>query len=287
MKHNLAVIGGSGLYDLPGLTARETIHVETPYGAPSAPITRGTIGDVTLLFLPRHGIGHTLLPHEVPYLANIYALKSLGAQWLLAVSAVGSLREDIAPTDMVVVDQYIDRTQGRMGTFFGDGCVAHVSFGDPTCPVLRGMLRDALANQPGAFHDGGTYVCMQGPAFSTRAESEMYRGLGGDVIGMTNLPEAKLAREACISYASLAMATDYDAWRTGHPPVTTDEILAVLSGNADRARNTVAGVAHRLAAHEQSTPLKGSLRNAVMTPIEAIPPATKARLSLLLTEAYP
>jgi 5'-methylthioadenosine phosphorylase len=245
------------------------------------------MGDVTLLFLARHGKGHTLLPHEVPYLANIYALKSLGAQWLLAVSAVGSLREAIAPMDMVVVDQYIDRTQGRKSTFFGDGCVAHVSFGDPTCPVLRGMLVDALANQPVAFHDGGTYVCMQGPAFSTRAESEMYRGLGGHVIGMTNLPEAKLAREACISYASLAMATDYDAWRTGHPPVTTDEILSVLSGNADRARNTVVGVVHRLATHEQPTPLKGSLRNAVMTPMEAIPPATKARLSLLLDEAYP
>jgi 5'-methylthioadenosine phosphorylase len=247
-ERTLGVIGGSGLYELPGLDAVERVRVRTPFGDPSDEIAVGRLGDTRLLFLPRHGRGHRLLPSELPFRANVWALKSLGADCLLAVSAVGSLREEIAPGHVVVPDQFIDRTRGRQAesTFFGRGVVAHVQFADPFCPLLARALGEAARSAGATVHAGGTYVCMEGPAFSTRAESHLYRSWGAHVIGMTNLQEAKLAREAELCFATLALATDYDCWHAGHDDVQIEEILKVLAANVDLARRTVAALVPRL-----------------------------------------
>ncbi|MCA9493501.1 MAG: S-methyl-5'-thioadenosine phosphorylase, partial [Myxococcales bacterium] len=219
----IGIVGGSGLYALDGLQDVCEEVVETPYGPTSDVLVRGRLGSSELVFVPRHGRKHKMLPSEVPYRANVWALKSLGCDWLISVSAVGSLREEIHPGDAVLVDQYLDRTRGtRPSTFFGDGVVAHAPFGDPVCGALRGYLRQACDAAGVTVHDGGTYVCMEGPAFSTRAESELYRSWGCSVIGMTAIPEAKLAREASMSYATLAFATDYDCWHTGHDEVSVE-----------------------------------------------------------------
>lgn len=293
MSHTIGIIGGSGLYEIEGLTDLREERVSTPFGDPSDLLIRGrlpsesTSGDTELVFLPRHGRGHRLTPSEVPYRANLWALKSLGVSWVISVSAVGSLREDIAPGDVVLVDQFIDRTRSRVNTFFGEGCVAHVSFGDPVCDTLRGYLRDAAVEAGATVHERGTYVVMEGPAFSTRAESEMYRRWGADVIGMTNLPEAKLAREAELSYATLAMATDYDCWHPGHDQVNVEQVIGVLMSNVALARRIVAGAVPRIAAHDGPCPQHEALKAALITRPEVIPPETRRRLELLVGKYLP
>jgi 5'-methylthioadenosine phosphorylase len=282
MRQRIGVIGGSGLYDLPGLTDMRTESVSTPFGDPSDDLLCGSLGTADLVFLPRHGKGHHLTPTEVPYRANIWALKQLGCQWVISVSAVGSLRESIAPGDAVLVDQYIDRTRQRDSTFFGNGVVAHVSFGDPVCGVLKDYLQQAAHAASVRHHVGGTYVCMEGPAFSTRAESELYRSWGADVVGMTNLPEAKLAREASMSYATLAFATDYDCWRIGHDEVTVDQVIAVLMANVGKARHILSEVVPLIAAHGGPAPHHQALATALLTQRDAISAEARQRLAPIL-----
>jgi 5'-methylthioadenosine phosphorylase len=236
----VAVIGGSGFYQMAGLTDVEELRLETPFGPPSDAIVMGTLADVRLAFLPRHGAGHRLLPSELPAHANIWALKSLGVERIIAVSAVGSLREEIAPQHMAVPDQLIDRTRGRPSSFFGGGLVAHIAFDEPFCPVLGGLLADAAGSVGATVHQGGTYVVTEGPSFSTKAESRLYRSWGADVIGMTALPEAKLAREAEICYAMLALVTDYDTWHDSHDPVSAELVLENLNRNVEAAKRAVA-----------------------------------------------
>lgn len=282
MPHTIGIIGGSGLYELDGISDVREERVDTPFGAPSAPLIRGRLGDAELIFLPRHGRGHTLTPTEVPYRANIYALKAAGAQWVLSVSAVGSLRAEIVPGHVVCVDQFIDRTRQRASTFFGNGVVAHVAFGNPVCATLRGYLLEAARAEGATVHDGGTYVCMEGPAFSTRAESELYRSWGASVIGMTNLPEAKLAREAELSYATLAMATDYDCWHQGHDDVTVDQVIAVLQANVSLAKRILTRAVPLVAAHDGPAPHHAALKDAILTPVDTMDPATRQTLDLLI-----
>ena len=276
----LGVIGGSGLYELPGLSDVTRERVRTPYGDPSDEIVLGRLGDRKLAFLPRHGRGHRLLPSELPFRANMYALKTLGASWVVAVSAVGSLREEIAPGHVVVPDQFIDRTRGRTqeSTFFGDGVVAHVQFADPFCAPLSKALASAARGQGATVHEGGVYVCMEGPHFSTRAESHLYRSWGAQVIGMTNLQEAKLAREAELCFTTMALATDYDCWRTGHDDVAIDDILKVLAANVDLARRTVADVAKALPDRTACACSK-ALEYAIITDRAAIPAQVKRDLA--------
>src|SRR5262245_24875684 len=278
----LGVIGGSGLYELPGLSDVERRRVTTPFGAPSDEFVIGRLGGVRLVFLPRHGRGHRLLPSELPFRANIYGLKQLGAQWVVAVSAVGSLREEIAPGHVVVPDQFIDRTHARSeeSTFFGHGVVAHVQFADPVCPSLSRALVAAARDEGATVHAGGTYVCMEGPHFSTRAESHLYRSWGAHVIGMTNLQEAKLAREAELCFATLALATDYDCWNIAHADVQIEQILKVLAANVDLARRTVKRIAGQLPART-GCPCPHALEHAIITDRAAIPAEVRRDLDLI------
>ena len=283
----LAIIGGSGLYELEGLQNTEEVRISTPFGAPSDAIVRGVLGDVTMLFLPRHGRGHRLPPHRINYRANIFALKALGAEQIVSVSAVGSLREEIHPGDMVLVDQFIDFTRQRASTFFDDaGVVAHVGFADPTDAALRGALSEAVKESAGRVHQLGTYVCIEGPQFSSRAESNFYRSLGAHVIGMTNLPEAKLAREAELPYACLAMATDYDCWHETEESVTVDAVLAVLQRNVDLARNTVRALTKRLPDPTRS-PASSALENAILTGPAHVSAETRELLAPLIRKYLP
>jgi 5'-methylthioadenosine phosphorylase len=283
----LGIIGGSGLYELDGLTQVESVKQTTPFGAPSDAIMRGQLGDVTLLFLPRHGRGHRIPPHRINYRANVFALKALGAQQLVSVSAVGSLREEIKPGDMVVVDQFIDRTRQRASTFFDDcGVVAHVGFAEPTDAALREALRASVLEAGGRVHVGGTYVCMEGPQFSTRAESFMYRGLGAHVVGMTNLPEAKLAREAELPYATLAMSTDYDCWHDTEESVSVEAVIAVLTKNVHLAKNTLRALVARLPDSAQS-PASHALHSAILTAPTSISQETRELLSPLIGKYFP
>jgi 5'-methylthioadenosine phosphorylase len=291
MATTLAIIGGSGLYELEGLRNVEELRVSTPFGSPSDAVIRGQLsgrsGDVTMLFLPRHGRGHRLPPHRINYRANIFALKELGAQQLVSVSAVGSLREDIQPGHMVLVDQFIDRTRQRASTFFDDaGVVAHVGFADPTDAALSQAVRDAVAAVGGKVHFGGTYVCMEGPQFSTRAESLLYRNFGAHVIGMTNLPEAKLAREAELPYASLAMATDYDCWHQSEEVVTVEAVVAVLHKNVDLAKNTLRELVSRLPDPAQS-PASSALASAIITQPSHVSAETRKLLAPLIKKYLP
>jgi 5'-methylthioadenosine phosphorylase len=273
----LGVIGGSGLYELPGLAAVERVNLTTPFGDPSDEFVVGTLGRTRLVFLPRHGRGHRLLPTELPFRANLYGLKQLGAEWVVAVSAVGSLREEIAPGHVVVPDQFIDRTCQRASSFFGRGVVAHVQFADPLCPNLSRALAAAARAEGAVVHAGGVYVCMEGPHFSTRAESNLYRSWGASVIGMTNLQEAKLAREAEMCFATLALATDYDCWHGSHADVDIQDILRVLAANVDLARRTVVRVAGTLPART-GCPCPTALQHAIITDRAAIPEAVKRDL---------
>jgi 5'-methylthioadenosine phosphorylase len=278
-----AVIGGSGFYQMDGLTATEELRIGTPYGPTSDAITVGTIDGQRVAFLPRHGVGHRLLPSELPQHANIWALKSLGVEFIIGVSAVGSLREDIEPLHMVVPDQLIDRTRGRRSTFFGEGLVAHVAFGDPFCPVLRPTLSGATRETGATVHNGGTYVVMEGPAFSTRAESYLYRSWNADVIGMTALPEAKLAREAEICYAILACSTDYDCWHDAHEDVTGEMIVANLLKNVDVSRKAVRLALQRL-PERRDCACASALKDALITSLDIVPPETIQRLGPIVAK---
>jgi 5'-methylthioadenosine phosphorylase len=256
------------------------VRVATPFGEPSDALVVGRLGGTRLAFLPRHGSGHRLSPSELPFRANVYALKTLGVEWLVAVSAVGSLREEIAPGHVVVPDQFLDRTRGRTdeSTFFGRGVVAHVQFADPFCAPLSAALAAAARGAGATVHDGGVYVCMEGPHFSTRAESHLYRSWGAHVIGMTNLQEAKLAREAELCFATLALATDYDCWRTGRDDVQIDDVLRVLAANVELARRTVAAVASALPARTGCGCAR-ALEHAIITSRDAIPESVRRDLA--------
>jgi 5'-methylthioadenosine phosphorylase len=288
----LGVIGGSGLYEVEGLTDVEEIRVETPFGPPSDPIVRARLGTTGMLFLPRHGRGHRIAPHEINFRANVCALKKLGATHLVSISAVGSMKEEIVPGDFVVVDQFIDLTRRRASTFFEDGLVAHVAFGDPVCEHLASALatvaeRTSLAGANGRagdaqrrVHRGGTYLCIDGPQFSTRAESLLYRSWGVSVIGMTAMPEAKLAREAELPYALLALATDYDCWYAGDS-VTAEAVVAVVRRNVAAARTIIAELARALPDPSKSR-ANGTLASALMTSPAFVPAAAMARLGWLV-----
>jgi 5'-methylthioadenosine phosphorylase len=277
----LGVIGGSGLYELPGITDVQPVRVSTPFGDPSDALVRGRLGNVEVIFLPRHGVGHRLLPSEVPFRANIFALKQLGVQFLLSIGAVGSLRETLVPGHVVIPDQFIDRTVSRKSTFFGEGIVVHVSLADPVCTVLADAVDAATREAGGIVHRGGTYICMEGPQFSTRAESHMYRQWGADIIGMTNWQEAKLAREAELCFASLALVTDYDCWKSDAAHVVIEDVLRILAANAQLAQRAVAGVATRLPAH-RTCPCGSALQNAIITNPAKIPAALREKLAPLI-----
>lgn len=286
MSGAIGVIGGSGLYGIDGLDDVKSVEVETPFGKPSSPVTVGKLAGQTLLFIARHGTGHTLTPSEVNYRANIFALKTLGAAWCVSVSACGSLQEQFAPGDAVVPDQFIDRTVGRKSTFFGEGVVAHVAFGTPFCPVLKKALFETAAaigkSSNKRVHNGATYVCMEGPAFSTRAESNLYRSWGAGIIGMTNLTEAKLAREAEIAYASLALVTDYDCWRSESDDVDVTELLRILKENTDFGREVLKKLVPALAKLEPSELAANALKFAIFTQPNAITSQVKERLKPLI-----
>jgi len=282
----LGVLGGSGLYAMDGLEDVRELDLDTPYGRPSDSLRIGRIGDLEVVFLARHGRHHTFTPTEVPYKANIWALRSLGVRWILSVSAVGSLQEQYRPLDMVVPDQFIDRTHQRPLSFFGEGVVAHVTVADPYCAALSRILEDvgdSLMPEGRRLHRGGTYLCMEGPAFSTRAESELYRSWGCSVIGMTNHTEARLAREAEIAYATLAMVTDYDCWHTEHASVTVEMVIENLRANAALAQEIVRAAAQRVGVQRPASKAHQALRHALMTPVDSVPAATRRKVDLLTT----
>jgi 5'-methylthioadenosine phosphorylase len=282
----LGVLGGSGLYAMEGLEDVRELDLDTPYGRPSDSLRIGRIGDLEVVFLARHGRHHTFTPTEVPYRANIWALRSLQVRWILSVSAVGSLQEHYRPLDMVVPDQFIDRTHQRPLSFFGDGVVAHVTVADPYCAALSRILEDvgdSLMPEGRRLHRGGTYLCMEGPAFSTRAESELYRSWGCSVIGMTNHTEARLAREAEIAYATLAMVTDYDCWHTEHASVTVEMVIDNLRANAALAQEIVRAAAQRVGVQRPASKAHHALRHALMTPMDSVPAATRRKVDLLTT----
>ncbi len=281
----IGIIGGSGLYKMSALTDVEEIAIETPFGSPSDKIIVGNLNGNKVAFLARHGRNHHLTPSEVPYRANIYAMKQIGVEYLISASAVGSLQAEVKPLDFVLPDQFIDRTKSRQSTFFGEGIVGHIAFGDPICHQLADVLAESITslNLPDiVLHQGGTYVCMEGPAFSTKAESNMYRTLGGTIIGMTNLPEAKLAREAEIAYATVAMATDYDCWHPDHDSVTIELVIANLQKNAANAQQVIKEAVRRLSANLFVSEAHSALKYAIITPMDKVPAATKQKLELLL-----
>ncbi|WP_414585851.1 S-methyl-5'-thioadenosine phosphorylase [Scytonema sp. PCC 10023] len=281
----IGIIGGSGLYKMDALKDIEEVQVQTPFGSPSDALIVGTLEGTRVAFLARHGRNHTLLPSELPFRANIYAMKQLGVEYLISASAVGSLKEEVKPLDLVVPDQFIDRTKNRVSTFFGEGIVAHIAFGDPICKNLAGVVASAIAslNLPDiTLHRSGTYVCMEGPAFSTKAESNLYRSWGATVIGMTNLPEAKLAREAEIAYATLALATDYDCWHPDHDNVTVDMVIANLQRNAVNAQKVIQETVRRLSENPPPSDAHSALKYAILTNLEKAPAVTKEKLGLLL-----
>ncbi len=277
----IGVIGGSGLYQIDGLVDREEVTMDTPFGKPSDSIVTGTLSGERVAFLPRHGVGHRITPSELPARANIWALKSLGVEWVISVSAVGSLQEDIHPLDMVIPDQLIDRTRGRHSTFFGGGIVAHVGFANPFCQVLSRLLFEHAKSIGVRVHEGGTYVAMEGPAFSTRAESNLYRSWGASVVGMTALPEAKLAREAEMCYATLACATDYDCWRPQEESVTVEMVVSNLQKNARNAKAILKDVLSRI-PKERACPCASALKHAIITSSKAIPERAKNDLSPII-----
>jgi 5'-methylthioadenosine phosphorylase len=284
LQAEMGVIGGSGLYQMEALSNIEELRLDTPFGSPSDAFIVGTLAGVRVAFLPRHGRGHTLLPSEIPFRANIYAMKLLGVQRIISASAVGSLREGLKPMDIVFPDQFYDRTRGRVSTFFGNGIAAHVSLSDPVCRDLCDTLETtARAELQGIdVHRGGTYLCMEGPAFSTKAESEVYRTLGMAVIGMTNLTEAKLAREAEICYATVALVTDYDCWHPGHDSVTVEMIIEYLNRNATNAQRLIAGTVARLAGRKRTCKCGHALRHAIITAPDRIAPEARHRLAAIV-----
>lgn len=281
----IGIIGGSGLYQMEALTDLEEVLVETPFGSPSDLIILGTLEGMRVAFLARHGRDHKLLPSELPYRANIYAMKSLGVEYIISASAVGSLKAEVKPLDMVIPDQFLDRTRTRISTFFGDGIVAHIGFGHPVCNQLAAIVGDAISalNLPEVtLHRGGTYICMEGPAFSTQAESNLYRSWGGTVIGMTNLTEAKLAREAEIAYTTLALVTDYDCWHPDHDHVTVDLVIDNLKHNAVNAQKVIQETVKQLSKNLPESEAHSALKYAILTPLAKVPQPRKQQLELLL-----
>ncbi len=281
----IGVIGGSGLYEIEGLEKVEEIRVETPFGDPSDAYVCGVLDGVKMVFLPRHGRGHRILPSEVNYRANIYGMKLLGVQQIISVSAVGSMKEEIVPGHIVVPDQFFDRTQGkRPSTFFGNGVVGHVQFADPVCAALSRRLAAAADAVGATVHRGGTYICIEGPNFSTRAESNIYRSWGVDIIGMTNIPEARLAREAELCYATLALATDYDCWHDGHDDVSVEAVIAIIQQNVSMARQIIKEAVSEIAAGWQTSDCQcgEALKFAIMTAREQIPEQTRQDLAPLI-----
>ena len=284
-KVKIGIIGGSGLYKMDELKDVEEISVDTPFGSPSDAFIVGNLEGERVAFLPRHNRNHTLLPSELPFRANIYGMKSLGVEYLISASAVGSLKEEVKPLDLLVVDQFIDRTKDRISTFFGEGIVAHITFENPTCPKLAKILADAAESlniKNANVHRSGTYLCMEGPAFSTKAESNLYRSWGATVIGMTNLPEAKLAREAEIAYATLALSTDYDCWHEEHESVTVEMVVNNLKKNVANAQKVIQETVRRLSENQFVSDSHSALKNAIFTPLDQVPTTTKEKLKLLL-----
>jgi 5'-methylthioadenosine phosphorylase len=287
VQRTLGVIGGSGLDELERLTDVEELAMTTPFGAPSDAIIAGTIGSTRLLFLPRHGRGHRIAPHRINYRANVLALKIAGAEQILSVSAVGSMKEDIHPGDMIVVDQFVDRTRHRTDTFFDDdGVVAHVEFAEPIDAQLASSLTDAAKRAGATVHEGGIYLCMEGPQFSTRAESHLYRSWGVSVIGMTNLPEARLAREAELPYATLAMATDYDCWHEGHDAVTVNAVIAVMQRYVAKAKEIILELAQGV-PDPSERPATSALAGAIITSPDSISTAARDKLRPLIGKYVP
>ena len=282
----LGIIGGSGLYEMEGIEDLRWVRVHTPFGEPSDQFGTGRLGDRRVIFLPRHGRGHRLSPTEINYRANIWGLKFLGARWVVSVSAVGSMKEDIHPLDLVIPDQFYDHTRRRVSSFFGDGIVGHVGMADPVCAGLGDLLESAGREAGARVHRGGTYICIEGPQFSTKGESQIYRRWGVSVIGMTNMPEAKLAREAELCYATLALATDYAVWHPGHDAVTVEAVMAVLLENVATAKNVLRRLMPRVgSACRGGCP--DALRNAVITSPAAFPARTRRKLALLLDRYFP
>ena len=288
VQAKIGIIGGSGLYKMDALKDVREVKLSTPFGKPSDALIVGELEGATVAFLARHGRNHHLLPTELPFRANIHAMKQLGVEYIISASAVGSLKEAVKPLDLVIPDQFIDRTKSRKSTFFGEGLVAHIAFGDPVCHNLAKIVADAvesLALGESNLHRGGTYVCMEGPAFSTKAESNLYRSWGASVIGMTNLTEAKLAREAEIAYATLALVTDYDCWHPDHDSVTVEMIIGNLQKNAVNAQLVIKETVKTLNANPPESIAHSALKYAILTPADRIPPATKEKLALL-TKKY-
>ncbi|HTR63167.1 MAG TPA: S-methyl-5'-thioadenosine phosphorylase [Candidatus Binataceae bacterium] len=281
-KTTIGVIGGSGFYQMPGMEGIEQIEVDTPFGKPSDPFFRGRIGDAEVIFLARHGKGHRLLPSEINFRANVFAMKRLGAEYLVSVSSAGSLKEDIHPGEMVVPDQFIDRTFKRPGTFFGNGIVVHVSLADPVCPRLAANLTAAARAAGAKVHQGGAYLCMEGPQFSSRAESRMYRTWNADVISMTAMQEARLAREAELCYALLTLVTDYDCWHQSVAAVDIGEILRVMRLNVETAQKAVAGLAAAIAGSEHTCACANALKGTIITDPGVIPPKLVEELRPLI-----
>ena len=277
----IGVIGGTGLYDIDGLTDIEEVDIDTPFGKPSDSIVVGRLEGVGIAFLPRHGKGHRISPTEIPARANIYALKSLGVEHIIAINSCGSFKEEIKPGDLVVPDQLIDRTRSRINTFFGDGIVVHIPFAEPFCAVLSQVVYQSALETGATVHQGGTFIAMEGPAFSTRAESRLYRSWGADIIGMTVLPEAKLAREAEICYASIACVTDYDSWMERSEPITIDVILNCLRRNTDTAKKIIRLAVARI-PDKRDCDCATALRTAIVTAPQLIPAERKKKLDLLI-----
>lgn len=284
-KFLIGILGGSGLYQMNALTDIQEHIIDTPFGRPSDVVVTGRVAGTEIAFLARHGRGHRLIPTEVPYRANIYALKSLGVRYLISVSAVGSLREEIRPLDLVLPDQFIDLTKHRTSTFFGEGAVAHVSMAQPVCPALSDLLAQAVESQNFAdlkLHKGGTYVCIEGPSFSSVAESHWYRSMGASIIGMTNMPEAKLAREAQIAYATLALATDYDCWHPKEAHVTADMAIKNLMRNVENAQRVLVSAINLIAQIRPDSIAHHALDSGLVTPVAAMSSEVKERLGVLL-----
>lgn len=281
-QHVVGVIGGSGLYEIEGLTDVREEHIATPFGEPSDAYVTGVLDGVKMVFLPRHGRGHRFLPSEVNYRANIYGMKKLGVQRIISVSAVGSMKEEIVPGHIVIPDQFFDRTQGkRASTFFGSGVTGHVQFADPICKDLSDVLYEAAKSVGAGVHKGGTYICIEGPNFSTRAESLIYRSWGVDIIGMTNVPEARLAREAEICYSTLALATDYDCWHEEHDDVSIEAIIAIIKQNVATARNIIKAAVAGLSGAPQCSCTE-ALKFAIMTQKDLIPEQTRENLQVIM-----
>jgi 5'-methylthioadenosine phosphorylase len=285
VKAEIGIIGGSGLYSMPGFETQEEVHLETPFGRPSDNYVLGKLGGHRVAFLARHGRGHRLSPSELNFRANVYGMKSLGVERIISLSAVGSLKDEHHPLDFVIPDQFFDRTRDRVSTFFGDGLVAHVSFAHPVCPELSLVVADACAASGVNVTRGGTYLCMEGPAFSTKAESLVYRSWGMDVIGMTNLQEAKLAREAEICYVTIAMVTDYDCWHPDHDAVTVNEIITHLVKNAENACKVVAQAVAKIPA-ARSCQCGSALSHAIITDRKMVPEATRRKLGILIDKYF-